>query len=105
VDEANRCQISELGENFYRIIMRFGYSEDPDVPRALAAIKRPDLEFREMATTYFLGRETLLPGSDKTLSYWRKQLFFFLARNAFDASKFFHIPVNRVVELGIQMEL
>ena len=105
VEESKRCEVFEMGENFFRVIMSFGYSEDPDVPKALASIKHPDLQFREMATTYFLGRETLLPGPGKTLSFWRKQLFFFLSRNAFDASKFFHIPVNRVVEIGIQMEL
>jgi KUP system potassium uptake protein len=105
VEESERCEITELGENFYRISMCYGYSEDPDVPKALSAIKRPDLQFPVMGTTYFLGRETLLPGSSKAMSFWRKQLFFFLSRNAFDASKFFRIPVNRVVEIGIQVEL
>jgi KUP system potassium uptake protein len=105
VETSERIEVVELGQGFHRVIIRYGFSETPDIPAALATISHPSLDLDPMKTTFFLGRETLLPGRRKTMSFWRKELFTFMSRNSFDASKFFRIPSGRVVELGIQMEL
>lgn len=105
VEGSDRTEVRELGQGFYRVLARYGFSEHPDIPGVLAGIKHPSVELDPLKITFFLGRETLLPGRKKTMFFWRKQLFAFLSRNAFDASKFFRIPPGRVVEMGIQLEV
>ncbi|MFA7482137.1 MAG: potassium transporter Kup [Vulcanimicrobiota bacterium] len=96
-------EVQELGHEFQRVKLRFGYMETPDVPSALSSsgiIETPQ------QPTYFLGRETLLPGAlvESNLPHWRERLFATLSRNAVGATDFFHIPPQRVVELGRQIE-
>jgi KUP system potassium uptake protein len=76
------------------------------VPKALASIRRGDLEFRPMETSYFLGRETLIATRrQKGMAVWREKLFALMSRNSRSASSFFRLPPNRVVELGAQIEI
>jgi KUP system potassium uptake protein len=76
------------------------------VPKALASIRRDDLEFRPMETSYFLGRETLIATRrQKGMAVWREKLFALMSRNSRSASSFFRLPPNRVVELGAQIEI
>lgn len=97
------ADLKELEQGFYRVTLRFGYMDDPNVPRALG-----QLTCVQQATqiSYFLGRETLLPrrSIESGMSYWREQIFAFMAQNAQNATLFFRIPADSVVELGTQIE-
>jgi KUP system potassium uptake protein len=105
IPDAERTTIDRLEHGFTRIIARYGFSEDPNLTTLLSRLSIPGLNLDPMKCTFFLGRETLILRSSKTMLSWRKHLFAFLSRNAWDASKFFRIPPNRVIELGVQMEL
>ncbi|MFL5538652.1 MAG: potassium transporter Kup [Longimicrobiaceae bacterium] len=105
VDPADRTIVEALGHGFFRMVMRYGFMEDPDVPGALAEVKHPGLSLPPMRTTYFLGRETLIASKKPGMAIWREQLFAVMARNARTATSFFGLPPNRVVELGAQIEL
>jgi KUP system potassium uptake protein len=110
VPDAERIQVKELGSGFHQVIARYGFMEIPDVPAMLASIPRrarpgPTLDLKPMETTYFLGRETLLPSGPSPMATWRKRLFIVMSRNAQTASSFFGLPPNRVVELGAQIQL
>jgi KUP system potassium uptake protein len=105
VCQEERAEVESLGAGMYRIRLKYGFSEDPDVPQALQKLNVGGVGFTPMSTTYFLGRETLLLNGRSKMAKWRKKLFSFLSRNAFDATGFFHLPANRVIELGMQVEL
>ena len=100
-----RATVEELGHGIYRLRLIYGFMEEPHVPEALAALKEKGLEFRPLETTYFLGRETLIPSSKPGMAIWREHLFAMMNRNARTATSFFCLPPNRVVELGAQVEL
>jgi KUP system potassium uptake protein len=100
-----RTVVQELGHGFYRITLRYGFMEEPDIPAALATVKVDGLDLSPGRTTYFLGRETLIPSSDPGMAKWREQLFALMSRNARPATAFFGLPPNRVVELGAQIRL
>jgi KUP system potassium uptake protein len=110
VPERERVQLVDLGDGFYQVVGRWGFMETPDVPAILASLPKrfpsgPRLALDPMDTTYFLGRETLLPDGPSRLASWRKRLFIVMARNAQTASSFFGLPPNRVVEMGAQIQL
>jgi KUP system potassium uptake protein len=100
-----RAKVEDLGSGLYRIILRYGFMEEPNVPEALAELREKGLEFQHLETTYFLGRETLIPSDKPGMALWREQLFSVMHRNARTATSFFCLPPNRVVELGAQIEL
>jgi len=101
-----RATVEYLAGGIYYVALHYGFMEDVDVPKALAAIRRDDLEFRPMETTYFLGRETLIASRRRRgMAVWREKLFALMSRNARNAASFFRLPPNRVVELGAQIEL
>ncbi|HEX6372818.1 MAG TPA: potassium transporter Kup [Longimicrobium sp.] len=105
VEPAERLAVAELGEGFYRITLAYGFMEDPDVPEALSAVQVPGLDLSPARTSYFLGRETLIPSKEPGMFRWRRALFAIMARNARPATAFFGLPANRVVELGAQIRL
>ncbi len=105
VPRAEQAQVRVLSEGFYQILIRYGFSQDPNIPELLQSITQEGLSLAPMSLTFFLGRETLILTNDRNMRPWRKILFSFLSRNAWDASKFFRIPPNRVIEVGIQVEL
>jgi len=105
VSRRRRIELSPLKEGFYRISLRYGFMQDPHVPRALEGLKIGGRKFDMMDTTFFLGRETLIPRGALGMAVWRERLFAVMARNATSAMEFFHLPPNRVVELGAQIEL
>jgi len=86
-------------------VLRWGFAEDPDVPAALRSLQLGDWAFRLSETSFFLGRENLLPTEKPGMALWRERLFAFMSRNARGATSFFRIPPNRVVELGAQVEI
>lgn len=105
VSPAERLEVKELGSGIYRIIAHYGFKETPNVPKLLKKTQAWGLSFDMMKTSFFLGRETLIPTKRPGMAQWREALFAFLSRNSQRATSFFDIPVNRVVELGIQIEL
>jgi KUP system potassium uptake protein len=105
VEADRRVEITSLGEGFHRVVGRFGFMEDSNVPEVLDRCAAQGLEFREMETTFFLSRETIIPEASRSLAKWRSWLFALMARNAQHATTFFRLPVNRVVELGMQVRL
>jgi len=105
VKPADRVERTELGHGFHRVVARFGYMETPNVPDLLAATGPTGLTIDPARTTYYLGRETLLPGNTRGMWRWQKVLFALVSRNARSATSYFGIPPNRVVELGMQVEL
>ena len=105
VPEIDRVEVKDLGESFWQITVQYGFKDDPDLPTALALCAPLGLAFSMMDTTFFLGRETLLPRSGKEMARWRALLFATMFRNATSLTAFFRIPSNRVVELGSQVVL
>lgn len=105
VPDSERVTLTDLGSGFYRLIIRYGFMQSPDVPAALAACRSCGLEFDLMRTSFFLSRETIVPSLYPGMARWREILFAFMALNATSATKFFNIPTERVVELGTQLEI
>ena len=105
VSEGHRCMIEDLGAGFHRMVLRYGFIEEPDVPVALANVHRCGADFRMIDTSFFLSRQTLLPSERPGMMLWREKLFAWMLRNAESAMEFFRLPTNRVVELGSQLEI
>ena len=106
VARRDRLEITDLGQGFWRVIARYGFMEDPDVPKLIEQIRHKGVEFDPNAVSYFLGRDTLLATHRRAgLAVWRERLFVLMKRNAFGAERFFRLPPNRVIELGSQIEL
>jgi KUP system potassium uptake protein len=101
---AGRASVEELAPGIHRVMLRYGFMESPNIPRALEDLG-PDAGFDPMQASYFLGREVLVPGMAPNLSWWRRWLFLWLARNAVPATEFFRIPSDRVVELGVRIAI
>jgi KUP system potassium uptake protein len=100
-----RITVRPLGHGVFDVVVRYGFMEDPNVPEALLRACDQGLELDEGDVTYFLGRETLIVTKTPGMASWRERLFVFLARNAVRATTFFRLPPERVVELGVQVEL
>jgi KUP system potassium uptake protein len=102
----DRVEVDALAQGFYRVRLRYGFMENPDVPRGLAdAIKTFDLPFELDDVTYYLGRETLLATDRGKMGRRAEKFFAFLTRNSQQATAFFGIPPERVVEIGMQVDL
>jgi KUP system potassium uptake protein len=103
----SRLENRLIGPNFHRLVLRYGFMEDPNIPKALAQARSDQLGFfyEPMSVSYFLSRETLIPSSHPGMAIWREHMFAALARMATSAMDFFHLPSNRVVELGTQVEI
>jgi KUP system potassium uptake protein len=105
VSDADCAEIKDLGKNFHRVLLRYGFMQQPDIPRALELCGRAGLPFEMMETTFVLGRDTVIPTTLPGMALWREHLFAWMTRNAASANDFFRIPANRVVELGSQIEI
>ena len=105
VSKRRRAEVESLREGFHRITLHYGYMQDPDVPKALAGLTLLGKPIDLMSTTFFLGRETLIPHGTLGMAIWREKLFAFMSRNATSAMSFFRLPPNQVVEMGAQIEL
>ena len=100
-----RLSVEHMGHGFYRVTARYGFMQTPNVPSVLAACKEHGLSMELGRTSYYLGRETLLPTGRSKMWKWRKDLFAFISRNARPATAYFGLPPGRVVELGMQIDL
>jgi KUP system potassium uptake protein len=105
VPAEERLNIEDLGMGFFRLIAYYGFMEKPDVPTVMKLAAERGLETDPSTTTFYLGRESLITTGDSKMSGWRKALFAFMSKNAGNVTTYFGIPTDRVVELGIQVEL
>ena len=100
-----RLKAEDLGDGFYRIVLRYGFMEEIDVPAALAGMRGCGPDYKAMDTSFFLARQTLISSTGPGMAVWREKLFAWMLRNAESAMEFFKLPANRVVELGSQVEI
>ena len=101
----NQVSVEPLGHDLFNVRVQYGFMEDPDVPEALARARDQGLVLDTYDLTYFLGRETIIVTRRKGMAVWREKLFVLMARNAVRATAFFRLPPERVVELGVQVEM
>jgi KUP system potassium uptake protein len=101
----NRVEVTRCGEGFNRVILRYGFMDDVDVPRDLARAEMAGGPLNMMTTSFFLGRQKLIASKRPGMALWREQLFAWMNKNAESAMEFFRLPTNRVVELGSQLEI
>ena len=105
VPGSSSIELQELGQGFFRVVGRVGFMQSSDVPRMLARCASEGIDAQPMTTTYYLGRQTLLTHGRVKMAQWRKKLFSFLLKNSKPPTDFFNLPPNRVVELGVQIEM
>lgn len=106
VEEERRFDLDDLGSGFWRLILRYGFMEETDIPAALAKVETCGPQFKMMDTSFFLARQTLIASPSRPgMALWREKLFAWMLRNAESAMEFFRLPPNRVVELGSQVEI
>ncbi|MFZ0151031.1 MAG: potassium transporter Kup [Xanthobacteraceae bacterium] len=103
VDSDKRVRIEPVGSTFLRVLLRFGYMETPNIPRALAIARKLGWQFDIMSTSFFLSRRSIRPATHSGMPRWQDRLFISLARSANDATDYFQIPTDRVVEVGTQV--
>jgi len=103
VSPAERVSVAPLGKIFTRVLVRFGFMETPNIPKALALARRQGLTFDIMSTSFFLSRRVVRQDTKSSMRVWQDRLFIILAKNADDASSYFGLPTDRVVEIGTQI--
>jgi KUP system potassium uptake protein len=105
VSDAERIAMQHLEHNFHAITLRYGFMDEPNIPRTLAQLRMMQFRFNLMETSFFVGREKVVIGRHSPFWDWRKRLFIFMHRTMLSATEYFRIPSNRVVELGGQVEI
>ncbi len=105
VAEADRISLEPISDDFKKLTISYGFMEQPNVPKALGLCRKQGLKFDIMSTSFFLGRRSVIPSTNKGMPLWQDRLYIFLMRNAANPTDFFHIPPGRVVELGTQVSV
>ncbi len=105
VEDDNRIEVEPLASGFHRVVGHFGYMEEADVPNLLRRCASKGLGLNTDELSYFVSQETIIPSSERGMMIWRERLFAMMSRNALGAARFFKLPPNRVVELGMQVEI
>jgi KUP system potassium uptake protein len=105
VAKQDRVQMEPLNDLFMRVSMKFGYMEQPNIPKALAICRKQGWKFDIMTTSFFLSRRALKPSANSGMPVWQDKLFIGLAQTAADATEYFQIPTGRVVEVGTQVTI
>jgi len=103
VREEDRVRIEPVNEDFKKVIISYGFMESPNLPKALGLCRKLGLKFDIMATSFFLGRRSVVPSAQSGMPLWQDKLFIFLMKNAANPTDFYKIPPGRVVELGTQV--
>jgi len=103
VREDDRIRIEPVNEDFKKVIVGYGFMESPNVPKALGLCRKQGLKFDIMATSFFLGRRSVVPSAQSGMPLWQDKLFIFLMKNAANPTDFYKIPPGRVVEMGTQV--
>uniref|UniRef100_UPI0035C9515F potassium transporter Kup n=1 Tax=uncultured Methylobacterium sp. TaxID=157278 RepID=UPI0035C9515F len=102
-NDADRVRLAPIGPGFFKVVMKFGYMETPNIPKTLVLLRREGFKFDIMATSFFLSRRSIRPAAHSGMPLWQDRIFITLAKNANDATDFFQIPTGRVVEVGTQV--
>jgi len=105
VEPEGRVQVHKIEQGFYRMIISYGFMEDPDIPKVFAIVDAPGLNLDVQRTTFFVGRETLIAKENHGMALWREKIFALMSKNATNATTYFCLPPNRVVEMGSQVEI
>jgi len=105
VDPKDRVQMAPIGDKFMGLVLHFGFVERPNVPKALAIARKQGCQFDIMSTSFFLSRRSVRPDPRSGMAPWQDRLYIFLAHNADDASSYFQLPTDRVVEIGTQVTI
>ena len=105
VPGAARTDVWDLGLGFFQVVLKYGFMEEPHVPQALAGITRHGFGINPTDTVYVLGRETVLATARPGMAIWREKLFALMARNSMNAARFFHLPTERSIEIGVTVEI
>ena len=105
VADQERAKVVDLGQGFFRVFLRYGFMEHPDIPKGLAMCAEQGLATSLASTSFFLSREVVIPKLTPGMALWREVLFSWMLRNAQSATEFFRIPTNLVVELGTKVEI
>ncbi len=107
IPDGGRFEVAQISPSSWQVIIHYGFKEDPDVPDALREVAEayPEIDLEPMRTSFYLSRQTVVSAKRSAMSRWRRAVFAFLARNSTRSTKFFKIPPNRVVEMGMQVEL
>jgi KUP system potassium uptake protein len=105
VSEAHRIEITPINDVFKTLIINYGFMERPNLPKALALCRKQGVKFDIMATSFFLGRRSVVPAAQTAMPMWQDKLYIYLLKNAANPTEFFRIPPGRVVELGAQVSV
>ncbi len=105
VPRTKRVEVERISDRFFRVVAHYGFMETPNIPKILEHCRRRDLNIEPAASSFFLSRRSLKPTRGKGLPFWQEGAFMWLAASAEDASIYFHIPTDRVVEIGTQVEI
>jgi KUP system potassium uptake protein len=103
VEDDQRLRIEAINDDFKKVTVTYGFMESPNLPKALALCRKQGLKFDIMATSFFLGRRSVVPSAHSGMPLWQDKLFIYLMKNAANPTEFFKIPPGRVVELGAQV--
>jgi KUP system potassium uptake protein len=105
VPSFEKIQTEKLSGGFHRIVARYGFMEDPNLGSVLSLARNHGLDLNLKTTSFYIGREKLIIADKSAMVHWRANLFIFMSRNAADATSFFSIPEDRVIEVGAQLEI
>jgi len=103
VRDADRVRIDKVNDDFTKVRIIYGFMESPNIPRALALCRKQGVKFDIMATSFFLGRRSVVPSAQSGMPLWQDKLFIYLMKNAANPTEFYKIPPGRVVEMGAQV--
>lgn len=104
LEDRTRTDLTDMGHGVYRVVVRYGFMESPDIPRVMSQLRSRGLKINLEELTYYVGRISLLPDPNSTIPRWRRFLFIFMFRNALSGSVYLNIPPSKVMEIGVQME-
>lgn len=105
IPRSEKVDVRDLGQGFHRVLARYGFMEEPNIPYVLALAREKGLDFELSEVSFFLGREHLLPDRRPMMAVWREKIFAIMTHNAQGATAYFHLPPDQVVELGAQIEI
>lgn len=105
ISPAERIEVEPLGHDCYQVNVHYGFKDERDIPAALQLAKEKGLEFNMMSTSFFISRQTVIPKVGSGMALWRESMYAVMSRNARDAADYYHVPSNRVIELGTQVEI
>jgi KUP system potassium uptake protein len=105
IGDDDRVKIEPIVDGFWKVELKYGYMESPNVPKGLAILRKQGFKFDIMSTSFFLSRRSIRPSATSGMPLWQDKLFISMARSATDATSYFQIPTGRVVEVGTQVSV